>query len=375
MIRELARSYMKLGLEVDVLTKKWPDSLSEVSEYEGVHIYRIKNARTIDDFMDVIAWLKDNMEKIRPDIIHVIGARRPLPLIGLLLKSYLKIPLVLTIAGGDIPDRVDPFPGTVWDESLATVRPVFDFADVITCVSDSVTNDFRYFFPEVKTPTRTLYAGIDMEFIRRIPAEKRRKRFALSLRRLDPTKGVHFLIDAFRTISGEYPDLELVIAGDGSERAALEAQSKRTGLEERISFIGTIGLERGIALLKGAEMTVVPSLSEAGGLVNVEAQASGCPVVATRVGGIPEYVDDGVSGILCKPADTEDLARNMKRILDDKSLRSRLIKGGYVHADKFDWTVIAPQYLALYDSLSVSREDKGLCRDSLFTSLWDKLHL
>ena len=82
-------------------------------------------------------------------------------------------------------------------------------------------------------------------------------------------------------------------------------------MDEKVIFIGTIKLSRGMSLLKGAKLTVVPSLSEGGGLVNVEAQASGCPVIASRVGGIPEYVKDGESGLLFEPGNYKELAEKI----------------------------------------------------------------
>ena len=171
MIRELSRSYIKRGIDVTILTKKWPDSLPEVSTFDGITIYRIKSARTEKDFIDVANWIGKNKQKIKSDIIHVIGARRPLPLIALVLRFLWKVPLVLTIAGGDIPDKVDPFPGTIWKESESTVYPVFGFADSLTCVSNSISKDFRFFFPEVKVKTTTFYAGIDVQFISNVLRE------------------------------------------------------------------------------------------------------------------------------------------------------------------------------------------------------------
>lgn len=103
--------------------------------------------------------------------------------------------------------------------------------------------------------------------------------------------------------------------------------------------------------LKGALCTIVPSLSEGGSLVNVEAQAASCPVVASRVGGIPEYVQDEISGLLFEAGNPKDLAKKIIKILSDIPLRNKLIQGGIEHAKKFSWDVLGPQYLALYDEM------------------------
>lgn len=351
MVRELSRIYKRLGVDVTVLTKRWPDSLPEEDSYESIPIFRIKNARTDDEFMEVDEWIRLNEKKIKADIIHVIGVRRPLPLIALQLKDLWNVPLVLTIAGGDIPDKNDPFPETIWKESEATVYPVFEHADLITCVSESIARDFRELFPNVKRPIKTMLAGIDLAFIKGIERQELPYRYIFSLRRLDPTKGIDILIRAFKEVVQSHPNIKLVIAGDGSEHSRLEGLARDLDVMDRVQFLGTIGLDQGIGLLKGALLAVVPSLSEAGGLVNVEAQAAGCPVVASRVGGIPEYVNDGNSGVLCEPENPQDLAEKILCVLGDADLRARIIAGGYKHSRMFDWEVLAPQYMLVYAEL------------------------
>lgn len=373
MIRELSRIYKERGIDVAILCKRWPDSLAETEVYEGVPIYRIKNARTDDDFTAVAEWIGQNEKKIKADVIHVIGARRPLPLVALLLRRLWNAPLVLTIAGGDIPDKEDPFPSTVWKESESTVYPVFDHADCITCVSESITRDFRELFPSALSPVKTLLAGIDISFIQTIQKQKLPRRYILSLRRLDPTKGIDILIEAFKTVIRSHPDIELLIAGDGSERPRLERLVQSLDLKDKVRFLGTVGLDQGISLLKGAELTVVPSISEAGGLVNVEAQAAGCPVVATRVGGIPEYVEDRASGLLCESGNPADLAEKILLVLEDKELRERIIRGGYAHASKFDWKVLAPQYMVLYRQLIRDHTRSNLPGNALLQRMWSVL--
>jgi len=373
MIRELSREYHKSGIEVVILTKKWPNTLSDKMTYEGVKVFRILNAKTNDDFMEVVRWLKKHHREIKSDIIHVIGARRPLPLIALLLRYLWNVPLIVNIAGGDIPDKLDPFPGTVWEKSKATVYPVFDYTDSIICASKDTARDFRYFFPNITIPVMILYAGIDIELINKTLPETSADKYIISLRRLDPTKGVDVLIKSFFKINKIYSNLRLIIAGDGSELNKLKKLVCELKLVKKVDFIGPIELTKAISLLKSAELTVVPSLSESGGLINIEAQASGCPVVATRVGGIPEYVLDQVSGLLCEPNNIEDLTGNILKILEDKLLKNNLIRGGYIHAKKFDWKTLAPQYLLHYKDLIRRFKVKKMCQDELFLRMWYKL--
>ncbi|MDO8658870.1 MAG: glycosyltransferase family 4 protein [Candidatus Levybacteria bacterium] len=350
MITELSQFYRKQGIESVILTKKWPTVLAEEDEYKNTKIYRVISARTDDDFFNVSNWIKSNEEKIKADIIHVIGVRRPLPVFGLLLSRLWNVPLISTIAGSEIPHTGDPETYSIWDEGKDLMRPVIEASNLVTCVSRALENDLQKIVPNIKL-LRTIYAGIDIKLINLTTCVEIEKNYIVSLRRLIPSKGIDVLIKAFKDIVKEYPQVKLIIAGDGSEEANLKFLVKNLELEDKIKFIGTVSMERCISLLKGALCTVVPSLSEGGGLVNVEAQAASCPVVASRVGGIPEYVEDTVSGLLFEAGNYKDLAEKLRKILSNDSLKNKLIKGGIRHAKKFSWDMLGPQYLALYDEM------------------------
>lgn len=350
MITELSGFYRKNGIQAVSLTKRWPLSLSESDEYHGTNIYRVASARTQEEFQVIIDWVKENEPKIKADIIHVIGVRRPLPLLALLLARLWRVPIVCTIAGGDIPDKGDPYPASVWEEGLDFIPDVLKQSDCVNCVSGSLVKDLKELMPDLAN-IETLYAGIDSSVINSVAPEKFKERYIFSLRRLDPSKGIDVLVHAFNQIKDRFQDLHLVIAGEGPEEQNLKQLVDSFALESRVTFIGSVEMERGIALLKSAELTVVPSISEGGGLVNIEAQAAGCPVVASRVGGIPEYIKEGESGLLFASGNYMELADKISMLLLDKKLRKKLVEGGYKHAQQFDWNVLSPQYINLYQEV------------------------
>ena len=110
-------------------------------------------------------------------------------------------------------------------------------------------------------------------------------------------------------------------------------------------------------------------------LVNIEAQAAGCPVIASRVGGIPEYVKDGKSGVLFESGNYKELAKKISQVIDDKRLREKIIKGGYEYAKSFDWNKLAPQYIELY-SKNINRYKSSSSFNpwsDLTSDLWNKL--
>ncbi len=348
MVHELAHACREKGFEPVILTKQWPDTLASFECIDDVPVYRVKSARTDAEFSEVVGRVLEKEANLKSDVIHVIGVRRPLPLIALLLARRWGVPLVSTIAGGDIPDPNDREPGRIWEEGRAFVPDTLRRSDTITCVSNALKDQLFTAMPDLQD-VKMIYAGMDFSVIRNAEPEKREKPFLFSLRRLDPSKGISALINAFALLQDEFPELTLVIAGEGPEEKTLKQQVDRLDLSTRVEFLGTVSLSRGMSLLKGAALTAVPSLSEGGGLINIEAQAAGCPVVATRVGGIPEYLQEGETGLLVEPGSAQALAQAMRTLLLDREMRERLIKNGLVFAERFSWEVLGPQYSALYE--------------------------
>lgn len=373
MIDGLADFYGKQGIDSVVLTKKWPSTLTEEDELKNTKIYRVVSARSKEDFFNVIDWIKNNEEKIRADIIHVVGVRRPLPLIGLLLSHHWNVPLVSTVAGGEIPHEGDLDTYGVWDEGKDIMKPVLELSNVVTCVSKSLVKDLQKIIPG-HNDIRTIYAGLDIDSIKNVVCTEKENHYILSLRRLVASKGIDVLIRAFKEVNKQYPNVKLLIAGEGQEEPNLRSIVKTLNLESSVDFLGSVSFDRGVSLLKGAICTVVPSISEGGGLVNVEAQAAFCPVVASRVGGIPEYVKDCESGLLFEPGDYKELSEKIIILMSNEILRNKLIQGGLEHAKNFSWNVLGPQYLDLYkEMLSVKSVNPFSAWSNITKNLWLRL--
>jgi glycosyltransferase involved in cell wall biosynthesis len=133
------------------------------------------------------------------------------------------------------------------------------------------------------------------------------------------------------------------MVGDGVERATLERSAATLGVDHAVQFEGAVPHERLPAYYASADVLVGPSVvdedgtSEAFGMVFAEAMASGCPVVATRVGGIPDVVEDGESGLLVPQRDSAALAEATLAVLQDGTLRARMGAAGVARArDRFD---------------------------------------
>jgi glycosyltransferase involved in cell wall biosynthesis len=170
--------------------------------------------------------------------------------------------------------------------------------------------------------------------------------------RLEPEKGHRTLIDAWPVVLASHPEAWLLVVGEGSERNSLEAQAASLGISERVVFTGR--REDVPAVTAALDISVLPSYREAQGLSVLEAMALSRPVVASNVGGIPEMIEEGVSGLLVPPGDCDSLAGAIVRLLSDHPLADMLAKRGHdlVH-ERFCIELMTGSIEALYDEMAV----------------------
>jgi glycosyltransferase involved in cell wall biosynthesis len=138
--------------------------------------------------------------------------------------------------------------------------------------------------------------------------------------RLGPQKALGVLLEALAGV----PDVSLAVAGEGPERAALEARTRELGLGGRVAFLGAVPRGQVLRLFRAADASVLPSAWENFPHTVVEALAVGCPVIATAVGGVPEVVRDNENGLLVPPGDPAALGAAIARFFADPDLRARL---------------------------------------------------
>ncbi|HEV2428429.1 MAG TPA: glycosyltransferase family 4 protein [Thermoplasmata archaeon] len=178
--------------------------------------------------------------------------------------------------------------------------------------------------------------------------------FALFVGRLASNKGLPTLLDSFRDLARDDPTASLVLVGaDGGMRASLEARARSFGIAPRVHFTGFLADEALLsAAFQEARIFLLPSAYEAFGLVLLEALAHGTPVIASRVGGIPEFVEDGKCGRLVEPSDAAALSRALRELWNDADSRQRFGEFGRTQvAPRFTWDRVADELLELFRSV------------------------
>ena len=169
------------------------------------------------------------------------------------------------------------------------------------------------------------------------------------LGRIVRAKGVDALVEAAARIATR--GAEFLLVGDGPDRRRVERLARRAGVAERVHVTGFVAHERVPSVLASADLLVLPSLYEELGTVLVEAMQVGLPTVASRVGGIPEVVEHGVTGLLVAPGDPAALAAAIDAILSQPDLARRLGENARRRAPKYDLQRVGAQVHALYHRL------------------------
>lgn len=295
-----ARTPLRLDHEAVLLAPQYrPTRFIKIALYEKFHFAPAFKAR---------------IRKWDVDLVHAHfapdGAR------AVHLAHYLRVPLIVTLHGYDVTKR---------EATNSDYRKLWDKADLFLCVSDFIRERaLDRGFPPHKL--RTHYIGVDQDwFARKATMIRNSTKRVLFVGRLVEKKGCRYLIQAMCAVQRKLPNVVLTVVGDGPLRSTLEDLAKHLGVQAEF-----VGAQNACAIrqyLQQADVFCVPSVtapdgdSEGFGIVFIEAQAAGVPVVSFRHGGIPEAVQDGISALLASEGNVDDLANYILHFLTNEDRR------------------------------------------------------
>jgi glycosyltransferase involved in cell wall biosynthesis len=201
-------------------------------------------------------------------------------------------------------------------------------ARFVRCISYFCRSQCLFWLPPQRwTHLHVVHCGVDPEFY--APREHEGPGTHLVfVGRLAAAKGLPILLDALARLKDRQPPVRLTLVGAGAERTDIEARVRAQGLDDHVHFAGYQTPTQVAEWLRSADVFVLPSLAEGVPVAAMEAMAAGVPVIATRVGGLYELIDDGVSGFLVPAAAPRALAARIAELLDSAELRNRVGHAG-----------------------------------------------
>jgi colanic acid/amylovoran biosynthesis glycosyltransferase len=230
-------------------------------------------------------------------------------------------------------------------------------ADLVVCISDFCRAQMMAWSgSEHWSKLHVVHCGIDPDRFALAERSGERRNRILCVGRLVAPKGQGLLLDTVAELRRRAIECELVLVGDGDDRAAFEAQAERLGIADRVEFTGSVGQDDIAELYADSDVFCLASFAEGVPVVLMEAMATGLPVVAPAIMGVPELVDDGVSGMLVPPGRVDLLADALAELLGDPERRATMGKAGREAVlDRFDRRASAAQLVELFDDLPGTR--------------------
>lgn len=341
-----------------LITARLRHDLPEYEKIGAMEVYRIGKGDAWDKYRLILSGYKKAKELGAFDLVWGIMASYAGFAALRFKKKNKTIPFLLTLQEGD--SRWDIYKHVWW--CWFYFKQIFKKANGVQAISSYLARwatelgfaGSPVVIPNgVAVPAFLPLAGHDQAVLRRdlrsqmgIPESSK---IIITVSRLVKKNGLEDLLLAMALLP---PATHLIILGSGALQITLERLSAQLELQKRVHFLGEVAHRDIPPYLWGSDVFCRSSLSEGLGNAFLEAMAAGVPVVATSVGGIPDFLTDGETGLFCQAANAEDIARQIERILADSILRDKLcVNASALVARNYSWDIIAPRIGDLVRSL------------------------
>ena len=345
---QLIRTLKSYGYQFAVITSQRDPTLPREGEYQGTPIFRLpfENAlrgRDMNAFLEVRRQVSALKRCFEPAVIHINGV---IPSSLVHLQTIASYPsAVLVTLHQELFTKAN-------DGSASLTGQLLRSADWINGVSTASLTQACQLVPEIVSRSSVIFNGF--QACRVAPAVLP---FApprlLCLGRLARQKGFDVAIRAMRSIKDHFADVRLVVVGDGPERAQLEQQIAELGMSKQVELVGWVTPEEIPAVINTSTMVLMPSRIEGLPLVALQAAMMERPIVATRVGGLPEIIVDQQTGFLVEPEDSDGLAQAVVHLLDHPDVAAQIGRAARRRvAEIFSWDRCVSAYDEIYRHLA-----------------------
>ncbi|HEX4824884.1 MAG TPA: glycosyltransferase family 4 protein [Candidatus Polarisedimenticolaceae bacterium] len=324
-VERVAQSLVRSGHRVWVLRPGESPRIEQVGSDEGVPLFAFDmrsgfvekgRARALVSylvhFVPTMVELKRFIDRNEIDVT-IINYPSSYETYFTALELLFDLPYCVCVHGSDVNRLGDEPPLKRW-----AVRTIVQRANGFIACSQALMESAERTFARLPAFRRVVHIGVDPSFSDGTKSTNAsvHGKYILTLAWATPDKGPDVAIDAFAEIKDRYPDVSLLMVGSGPMEDELRNSIERLGLQGRVVRLGTLEPSSLPDLYAGALFGVIPSRNEGFGRVALEFQLFGKAIVASRVGGLPEAVEDGHSGRLVPPGDSGALARAMSELLD-----------------------------------------------------------
>jgi len=305
-----------------------------------------------------LAGLKDVLKREEFDVVHAHHAFTPTSLMSIKFARKLDIPTVLTNHSIFLANNSDYF-WTPMSYFLFPFRHYINETDKIIAVSQAAAEFISNFTKReriVVIPNGVdvhRFHSVNSAVSKSLPRSNLGKHIMLYVGRLAYRKGIQTLLRAMPYILEAIPGTQLLIAGSGYMKSFLWLLTKSLHLEDHVKWLGSVPDDELPSLYNLSDVFILPSIfAESFGITLLEAMASGTPIVASEIGGVPEVVENGVSGILFKKGDERELADAVINVLTDKIVAEELANNARKKVvERYSWSVVVEAIEGVYEEV------------------------
>lgn len=316
-------------------------------EWDGIPVRQLPLLNAVEGRdIQLIAELRRELsafkQSVAPDLVHMIMTA-PSIYFERLTRSTHPCPTLLAF-------RFSPTVEGAGENSL--LRAALSSAAFVTANSEAIADDVRRLAPDTDDRLSVIRNALPEPPLAPSPLSTEPPTL-LCLGRLVHDKGFDVALDAFALVAARFPSARLIVAGDGLARDDLMAQTAELGIARKVEFVGWIASQAVWALINRATLMVVPSRwREAFGLVALQAMLMARPVVATRVGGLPEVVSDGEAGLLVESENPRQMADAICSLIADAGRARELgARARRSALDRFGFESYVDAHVDLYEQL------------------------
>lgn len=355
---ELSKKLVEMGNEVHVITsrRKKISVTDKRHKFDGLTVHRLCGLKysSLDLLFNVFTpfKLKELFKEEKFDVVHGQHIFTPLPIAATTVAKIMhpRVECVVATSHSIYDPGKEELMVRIWRRPL---KGCLGKADKLIAVNDTVAKAAAKIVPKKKIVV--VPNGIDTSVYS--PRTKKRDLnvkgpVVMSTGRLVRVKGFEVLIKSAREILNDFPDAAFVIVGGGKTKKELADLTKKLGLEKNVRLLGERKPSEIPGLLAACDVFALPSLKEAQPRALIEAMACGKPIVGTKVGGVPNTIEDGKTGVLVKPGNARQLANAIKGLLSNKKLSRKLGRNARrVAVEKYSWDKVAKQTYELYEQV------------------------
>ncbi|MBI1858735.1 MAG: glycosyltransferase family 4 protein [Candidatus Melainabacteria bacterium] len=372
--RFVAKYMARLGLNVTVVTAK-PGPVDAIEHPDGFKINYVgptKNKLSgthIPELaryaLTLIYYSKNIVKTIKPDILHCFFTL-PSGSFGLYCKKIYGIPYVVSTLGADVPGfNIGDWRLDVYHRLTKFIsRSIWNNASAIVANSNSLRETCLQF--DSKHDIGVITNGVDTELFYPNPNKTYSHEIVqlLFISRLMPQKGVDTLIKACGILKQRgVNNYRLTIVGDGHLKDLMYSLIDKYEIRDKINHIGWRDLEDLPPIYRSADIFILPSVMEGMSSVTLQAMASGLPIVASRVKGFEDILEENGNGLTAEYKDAEGFANAVEKLIKSPELREKMSKSSLEKSKQFSWETITKQYLGLYEkalSKKLSQKEEAL---------------